>query len=67
MIHQKLHKKLLTSEVILIIASVFIFRSAWHLLDKLSFFNDTTVLFITLFLGFIIAIPAWRNIIKNHH
>ena len=61
-----LHRKLLVSEIILILASVLIFRSAWHLLDKNPLFNETGVLFATLVLGILCAIPAWRSII-NHH
>ncbi|MEK7071374.1 MAG: hypothetical protein AAB943_00365, partial [Patescibacteria group bacterium] len=65
------HTRLLTAEIILIIASVFIFRSGWHLLDKWAFFNEIPTLTITLILGFLIAIPTWRYIFnqqdRHHH
>ncbi|MEX2029159.1 MAG: hypothetical protein WD963_01610 [Candidatus Paceibacterota bacterium] len=67
MLHKKLHEKLLVSEIVLILASVFIFRSMWHLLDKVPFFNNTAVLITTLVLGFLVAIPTWRYVINRHH
>ena len=71
MLHRIIHQRLLVSEIILIIASVFIFRSGWHLLDKWSFFNETPVLIATLVFGFLVAIPTWRYIFnqqdRHHH
>jgi len=48
-------KMLVISEVALIIASVFVFRSLWLLLDKISIMNETRMLWLTLFLGGIIT------------
>ncbi len=67
MSHEILHKKLLASEIILIIASVFIFRSLWHLLDTIPFFNKVPVLIFTFVIGFLIAIPVWRYVLNKHH
>jgi hypothetical protein len=67
MFHKKLHKKLLASEILLIIASVFIFRSLWHLLDTIPFFNEVPVLIFTFIAGFLVAIPVWRYIISKDH
>ena len=67
MFHERLHKKLLVAEVLLIIASVFIFRSLWHLLDTIPFFNEVPVLIFSLILGFVVTIPVWRYIISKHH
>lgn len=67
MFHKRLHKKLLLSEILLIIASVFIFRSLWHLLDAIPFFNEVPVLIVTFILGFLVAIPVWRYIINTDH
>jgi len=69
MSHKKIHKKLLLSEVFLMLGSVFIFRSLWNLLDKNPFFNEISILIISLIFGFIVAIPAWRYIInqETHH
>lgn len=67
--HKKIHARLLTAEVVLIIASVFIFRSFWHLLDKNPFFNEVPILILGILIGFLFAIPAWRYIInqETHH
>ena len=67
MLHKKIHKKLLIAEIIAIIASVFIFRSLWHLLDKVPFFNETSVLVVTFLLGFFVAVPTWRYVINQDH
>lgn len=63
--HKKIHKKLLLSEIFLMIGSVFIFRSLWNLMDKNPFFNEFSILVIVLVLGFVIAIPAWRYLIDQ--
>lgn len=48
-------KKLILFEIALIIASVFIFRSLWILLDRISWMNKDLVLWIFLLLGMIIS------------
>jgi len=50
------NKKLVFSEMALIIASVLIFRSLWMLLDKISLAHETPVLWLSLFLGVIITV-----------
>jgi hypothetical protein len=50
------NKKLVFSEMALIIASVLIFRSLWMLLDKISFTHETPALWLSLFLGVIITV-----------
>jgi len=42
-------------ETILILASVLIFRSLWHILDKYTSFNQDLVLWIALIIGLIFA------------
>ena len=59
------NKRLLIAEVVLLLASVFVFRSLWHLLDMYSFTNRPLVLILTLAFGMALTIPAYRYIIKN--
>ena len=58
-------KKLVVAEVSLIVASVFIFRGLWTLLDRVPFMNTDTVLAVSLVVGFAASIPALRYIIRN--
>jgi hypothetical protein len=59
------NKKLVFSEMALIIASVLIFRSLWMLLDKLSFTHETPALWLSLFLGSIITVLTLSWIAKQ--
>ncbi len=59
------NRKLLISEIVLLIASVFVFRSLWLLLDTFSFMHKPEILIISLILGILFTIPAYRYIIKN--
>lgn len=55
----------LFSEIAFLLASVLVFRSAWHLLDQYPLFNETPVLVLSLILGLALCIPTMRLIIKN--
>jgi len=57
--------KHLASEILFLLASVLVFRSAWHLLDMYPVFDEPLVLALSLALGLAIAIPAMRLIIKH--
>lgn len=57
--------KLVFAEMTLIIGSVFIFRSLWMLLDKISFTHETRVLWLLLFLGGIITVLTLSWIAKQ--
>ncbi|MBP9715193.1 MAG: hypothetical protein KBD52_01765 [Candidatus Pacebacteria bacterium] len=59
------NRKLLISEIVLLIASVFVFRSLWLLLDTFSFMHKPGILLVSLILGILFTIPAYRYIIKN--
>ncbi len=59
------NKKLLLSEIMLLISSVFIFRSLWTLLDRLDFMYSFWGLWISLVLGIIFSVISLRYIIKN--
>ncbi|OGZ09250.1 MAG: hypothetical protein A3D67_01240 [Candidatus Lloydbacteria bacterium RIFCSPHIGHO2_02_FULL_51_22] len=58
-------KKLVVAEVSLIVASVFIFRGLWTLLDRASFMNGDTALWASIVIGIAASIPALRYIIRN--
>jgi hypothetical protein len=45
------NKRLIVSEVVLILASVLVFRGLWHLLDKIPLMNNEISLTISLILG----------------
>ncbi len=57
--------KLVFAEMTLIIGGVFIFRSLWMLLDKISFTHETRVLWLLLFLGCIITFLTLSWIAKQ--
>lgn len=61
------NRKLLIAEIILLIASVLIFRSAWLLLDSIPAMNEPSFLITSLIVGFLLTIPALRFVIKNSH
>ncbi len=56
----------LFSEIVFLLASVLVFRSAWHLLDKYPLFDEPLMLILLLVLGLALAIPSMRLIIKNN-
>jgi hypothetical protein len=58
-------KMLVLLEMVLIIASVLVFRSLWLLLDKIPVMNETRMLWLNLFLGGIITLLALRWIAKQ--
>lgn len=58
-------KKHLFSEIAFLLASVLVFRSAWHLLDLHPVFNEPVVLVLSLLLGLALCVPLMRLIIKN--
>lgn len=60
-----LSPKLLLAEFLLIIASVFIFRSLWLLMDKIAFLSTITALIVMLIIGIGITIPALRVVLKQ--
>jgi F0F1-type ATP synthase assembly protein I len=63
--HKKIKKKLLLAEVVLLIASVFVFRGLWTILDSFDFMWSTLALVLSLVLGVLFSIIALRYIIQN--
>lgn len=61
----KKNQKLILAEIVLIIASVFIFRGLWLLLDRIEIMNRNGAFWISLVVGIMVSIPALRHIIKN--
>jgi hypothetical protein len=51
-------KKLIFAEIVLIIGSVFIFRSLWTLLDRMPLMNKDSVLWLFLLIGLAITVAA---------
>jgi len=61
----RINRKLIVAEVALIIASVFIFRGLWMLLDMIPFMHGGWALGISLGIGVLVSIPALRYIIRH--
>lgn len=59
------NRMLVTWEVAVLIASVFVFRSLWLLLDQLPLMKKTGMLWLTLLSGGIIAALALSRIAKQ--
>jgi hypothetical protein len=49
-----------TIEIILILASVLIFRSAWLMLDRVEVFHDFNYLIVMLIIGIIVTLISFR-------
>ncbi|MDP3731174.1 MAG: hypothetical protein Q8R34_01620 [bacterium] len=61
----KTNMRLVLAETVLLLASVFIFRSLWLLLDTLSVMHHTFVLWISLTAAIAVTIPSLRYIIRR--
>lgn len=57
--------KLLIIEVVLLLASVFIFRSTWLILDSMSFMHEPWALWTSLIIALGITVPALRYVIRH--
>lgn len=62
---KRIRKMLILSEVVLLISSVFIFRSLWTLLDRVDFMYSLSGLWVSLILGTVFTIISLRYIIKS--
>jgi len=60
------YKKLVAVEIILIFASVLIFRGLWMLLDRIPLMNGNPALLVSLVLGVAVSAPALRYLVKNY-
>lgn len=61
---KKIGKRLL-AEIVLLISSIFIFRSLWTLLDSMEIMWNTSMLWTTFIGGMILTIISLRYVIKN--
>lgn len=58
-------KKLLIAEIILLLASVLVFRSLWLLMDRLPILHEPSALIGSLVVAIAITIPALRYVIRH--
>lgn len=57
----KNNPRLIAWEIVLLLASVFVFRGLWTLLDKIEWMTSTTALIRSLVIGVILTVIAfWR-------
>jgi len=63
--YTKIKKRLLLAEIILLLASVFIFRGLWMILDSLPIMHTIELLWISLVIGSIGSIFALRYLLKH--
>ena len=63
--HGKIKKKLLLAEIVLLVASVFVFRGLWNFLDIFEFMWSPVVLLVSFVLGMIFSVLALRYIVQN--
>ncbi len=59
-------QKHLFYELILVIGSVFVFRSMWTLMDRISLFNDSYVHAVFLILGTVLTIYGITKLTHKH-
>lgn len=62
---KRIRTRLVLAEVVLIIASVFIFRGLWLILDIYSVMHEKWALWLSLLIGIAVTIPAVRYVIKH--
>ncbi len=59
-------KKLIVSEVALVIAGVFVFRGLWMLLDKIAFMHEPPALWLSLIFGSLVTVWSVRCISQHN-
>lgn len=52
-------------ELVLLLASILVFRSGWLLLDQIAFASSTSALVLLLVIGFVVSIIALKAINKE--
>ena len=60
-----MNKKLIFSEIILLLASVLVFRGAWELIDTLDVMHETWALWFSLVVGLALAVFCMNYIIRQ--
>jgi hypothetical protein len=60
-----IRRSLVAWEMLLLFASIFVFRSAWTLLDRWAWAGQTTGLITLLLIGSAVSLVAFRAINKS--
>jgi hypothetical protein len=63
--YKQIKKRLVISELALLIASVFVFRGLWTLLDKISFMHTPLALWGSFIVGVAVSVLSLRYIIRH--
>jgi F0F1-type ATP synthase assembly protein I len=63
--YQKIKKRLLVAELFLLIASVFVFRGLWEILDRVEGMSTPVALWLSFIVGIIVTIICLRYLF-NH-
>ncbi len=63
--NKKLVKLVLIAELALVLASVFVFRGVWMLLDAVEFMHAPLALWLSLILGSAVIVWALRCLMKQ--
>ena len=61
----KNNPRLIAREIILLLASVFVFRGLWTLLDKVEWMTSTTALIRSLVIGVVLTVIAFWRLNRN--
>ena len=61
----KNNPRLIAWEIVLLVASVFVFRGLWTLLDKIEWMSNTSALIRSLVIGVVLTVIAFWQLNRN--
>ena len=61
----KNNPRLIAWEIVLLVASVFVFRGLWTLLDKIEWMSSTSALIRSLVIGVVLTVIAFWQLNRN--
>jgi hypothetical protein len=61
----KNNPRLIAWEIVLLVASVFVFRGLWTLLDKIEWMSSTSALVRSLVIGVVLTVVAFWRLNRN--
>jgi hypothetical protein len=61
----KNNPRLIAWEIVLLVASVFVFRGLWTLLDKMEWMSSTSALVRSLLIGIVLTVIAFWRLNRN--
>jgi hypothetical protein len=61
----KNNPRLIAWEIVLLVASVFVFRGLWTLLDKIEWMSSTSALIRSLVIGIVLTVIAFWRLNRN--